>query len=34
VLEKIITGRYPMAEFCGRATDGEGIKDVIAVSRE
>jgi threonine dehydrogenase-like Zn-dependent dehydrogenase len=34
VLERIITGRYPMAEFCRRATDGGGIKDVIAVSRE
>jgi threonine dehydrogenase-like Zn-dependent dehydrogenase len=34
VLEKIISGRFPMAEFCRRATDGPGIKDVIAVSPE
>jgi threonine dehydrogenase-like Zn-dependent dehydrogenase len=34
VLEKIITGRYPMEEFCQRATGAHGIKDVIAVSRE
>ncbi len=32
-LEAVITGRYPMTEFCRRATDGDGIKDVIEVSR-
>jgi threonine dehydrogenase-like Zn-dependent dehydrogenase len=31
-LEALITGRYGMAEFCERAVDGHGIKDVIAVS--
>jgi glucose 1-dehydrogenase len=30
-LEALITGRYPMSQFCERATDGRGIKDVIAV---
>lgn len=30
-LEALITGRHPMAEFCQRAGDGRGIKDVIAV---
>jgi threonine dehydrogenase-like Zn-dependent dehydrogenase len=31
-LEALITRRYPMAQFCERASDGRGIKDVIAVS--
>jgi hypothetical protein len=31
-LEAVITGRYPMSQFCERAGDGRGIKDVIAVS--
>jgi threonine dehydrogenase-like Zn-dependent dehydrogenase len=31
-LEVLITGRYPMAQFCERAVDGRGIKDVIAVA--
>ena len=30
-LEALITGRYRMSEFCERAVDGRGIKDVIAV---
>jgi threonine dehydrogenase-like Zn-dependent dehydrogenase len=33
-LESLFTGRYPMAEFCERAGDDRGIKDVIAVARE
>jgi threonine dehydrogenase-like Zn-dependent dehydrogenase len=32
VLEALITGRYPMTEFCERATGGAGIKNVVAVS--
>jgi glucose 1-dehydrogenase len=31
-LEALITGRYPMGQFCERAVNGRGIKDVIAVS--
>lgn len=31
-LEALITGRYPMAQFCERALDGQGIKDVIRVA--
>jgi threonine dehydrogenase-like Zn-dependent dehydrogenase len=31
-LEALITGRYPMEQFCDRAGDGRGIKDVIAVT--
>jgi threonine dehydrogenase-like Zn-dependent dehydrogenase len=31
-LEALITGRYPMEQFCQRADDGKGIKDVIAVA--
>jgi threonine dehydrogenase-like Zn-dependent dehydrogenase len=31
-LEALITGRYPMSQFCERAVDGRGIKDVIAVA--
>ena len=31
-LEALITGRYPMEQFCERAADGHGIKDVIAVA--
>jgi threonine dehydrogenase-like Zn-dependent dehydrogenase len=30
-LEALITGRYPMSQFCERAKDGRGIKDVITV---
>ncbi len=30
-LETLITGRYPMEQFCERAANGHGIKDVIAV---
>src|SRR5918994_522818 len=30
-LETLVTGRYPMSQFCERALDGRGIKDVIAV---
>jgi glucose 1-dehydrogenase len=30
-LEALITGRYPMEQFCERAGSGHGIKDVIAV---
>jgi glucose 1-dehydrogenase len=30
-LEALITGRYPMPQFCDRATGSGGIKDVIAV---
>ncbi len=30
-LEALITGRHPMSQFCERAGDGRGIKDVIAV---
>ena len=33
-LERMITGRYPMAQFCQRASGGDGIKDVIAVSQQ
>jgi glucose 1-dehydrogenase len=33
-LEAMITGRYPMAQFCQRAGEGRGIKDVIAVVHE
>jgi threonine dehydrogenase-like Zn-dependent dehydrogenase len=31
-LEALITGRFPMTEFCMRATGSNGIKNVIAVS--
>jgi threonine dehydrogenase-like Zn-dependent dehydrogenase len=31
-LEALITGRYRMEQFCERARDGHGIKDVIAVA--
>ena len=31
-LEALITGRYPMEQFCERAGGGHGIKDVIAVT--
>ena len=31
-LETLVTGRYPMSQFCERALDGRGIKDVIAVA--
>jgi threonine dehydrogenase-like Zn-dependent dehydrogenase len=31
-LEPLITGRYPMEQFCERAGDGHGIKEVIAVA--
>ena len=31
-LEALITGRYPMEQFCERAGDGHGIKDVIALA--
>ena len=30
-LEALISGRYSIDQFCERATDGRGIKDVIAV---
>ena len=30
-LEALITGRYPMSQFCDRATGGRGVKNVIAV---
>jgi len=31
-LEALITGRYPMSQFCERAVSGRGVKDVIAVA--
>jgi glucose 1-dehydrogenase len=31
-LGTLVTGRYPMSQFCERAVDGGGIKDVIAVA--
>jgi glucose 1-dehydrogenase len=31
-LEALITGRYPMTQFCERATGDTGVKDVIAVT--